>query len=75
MNGHQTNDIGEWSYQSSIWMILSHCLKGHKQAKLQRQPFQAWLLSNYTGKAIDIQCYLKLTAAQNQRKNIKQKMI
>ena len=39
---------------------------------MQREPFQAWLLSNYTGKAIYGQCFLKLTTAQNQRTKMKE---
>ena len=43
--------------------------------KVAKASFPSLALSNYTGKAIDIQCFFKLTAAQNQRTNMKQKMI
>ena len=70
-------------YQQLIWVTgytkipygLLFPTKGHKQANLQRQIFQIWLLLNYIGKTIDAESFLKLAPGQNQCVKKQQKMI
>ena len=87
LNGMSNQLIGSWtcvtewsSNNRSEWLVIItfhmvhtfHYSKGHKFA---RQIFQIWLLLNYIGKTIDAQTFLKLATGQNQRMNMKQKMI